>query len=62
MLLFAISPGRFFSVNEIKTLFAHIIATYDFKFEEGKGFPRRHYIGEVGILGAANVMFRTRQK
>ncbi|KAI0278605.1 cytochrome P450 [Russula aff. rugulosa BPL654] len=55
-------PGRFFSVNEIKTLFAYIIATYDFKLEEGQDFPRRRYIGEVGILGAANVMFRTRQK
>ena len=36
--LFGITPGRFFAVNEIKALIAHIVATYDVKFEEGKGF------------------------
>jgi hypothetical protein len=59
---FSISPGRFFAVNEIKALFAHIIATYDIKFEEGKGVPRLLSIAGARFPGAADVMFRTRQK
>jgi hypothetical protein len=61
-LLFAISPGRFVSVNEIKVLFAFIIATYDIKFEEGKGVPREFCIAGLRFPGNATVMFRTRQK
>ncbi|KAF8471577.1 cytochrome P450 [Russula ochroleuca] len=55
-------PGRFFAVNELKTLFAHIVATYDVKFEEGKGIPREVCFGRLRLPGKANVMFRTRQK
>jgi hypothetical protein len=33
--LLSVSPGRFFAVDEVKALFAHIVATYDIKFEEG---------------------------
>ncbi|KAF8467567.1 cytochrome P450 [Russula ochroleuca] len=55
-------PGRFFAVNEVKALFAHIIATYDIKFEEGKGVPRELCIAGLRFPGKANVMFRTRQK
>jgi len=40
MPLFTFSPGRFFAVNEIKRLFAYIIATYDIKLEEGQSVPR----------------------
>ncbi|KAF8467591.1 cytochrome P450 [Russula ochroleuca] len=54
-------PGRFFVVNEMKALFAHIIATYDIEFEEGKGAPREFCIGGMRLPGTANVMFRTRQ-
>ena len=57
-----ISPGRFLAVNEIKALFAHIIATYEIKFEEGKGVPREVCIRGMRIPGKANMMFRTRQK
>ena len=57
-----ISPGRFFAANEIKALFAHIITSYDIKFEEGKGVPRQRCIAGFRILGKANVMFRARQK
>jgi hypothetical protein len=60
--LFAISPGRFFAVNAIKAMFAHIIATYDIKFEQGKGVPRDFWIAEMRFPRTANVMFRTRQK
>ncbi|KAI0000304.1 cytochrome P450 [Russula vinacea] len=55
-------PGRFFAVNEAKVLFAHILATYDVKFEEGKGVPREVCVSGMRIPGNSNVMFRTRQK
>ena len=61
-MLFFISPGRFFAVNEIKALFAHIIATYDIKFEEGKGVPRGLSIAGLRFPGTTDVMFRTRQE
>jgi hypothetical protein len=61
-LLIFISPGRLFAVNEIKALFAHIIATYDIKFEEGKRVPRELSIAGMRFPGTADVMFRTRQK
>ena len=56
------SPGRFFAVNEIKTLIAYVVATYDIKLEEGKGVPREHCIAGMRVPGNANVMFRYRQK
>ncbi|KAF8467587.1 cytochrome P450, partial [Russula ochroleuca] len=55
-------PGRFFAVNEIKAMFAHIIVTYDIEFEEGKGVPREFCIAGMRLPGATNIMFRTRQK
>jgi hypothetical protein len=57
-----ISPGRFFAVNEIKALFAYIVASYDIKFEDGKGAPREFWIAGSRFPQKANVMFRTRQK
>ena len=57
-----ISPGRFFAVNELKVLLAHMIVTYDIKFEEGKQAPRGFIINSVRIPGKANAMFRKRQK
>jgi hypothetical protein len=59
---FGISPGRFFAVNEVKALFAHIVATYDVKFEEGKGVPRDFCIAGIRFPVNSNVMFKTRQK
>jgi len=55
-------PGRFFAANEVKALLAYIVATYDMKFEEGKEAPRELCVAGLRIAGAANVMFRTRQK
>jgi hypothetical protein len=60
--LFTISPGRFFAVNEIKGLFAYLIATYDIKFEEGQSAPDGHYIPGGRTPAPANLMFRARQK
>ncbi len=61
-LLIVLSPGRFFVVDEIKALFAYIVATYDIKFEEGKGVPGGWCLAEVRWPGNTNLMFRARQK
>ena len=58
----SISPGRFFAANEVKALLAHVLVTYDMKFEEGKQAPRTLVINAMRIPGTANVMFRKRQK
>jgi len=55
-------PGRFFAVNEVKALLAHVVVTYDMKFEEGKGAPPELCISGNRIPGSTNIMFRTRQK
>jgi len=55
-------PGRFFAVNEVKALFAHIVATYDVKFEDGKGAPQDVCIAALRFPAKANVMFRARRK
>ncbi|KAI9441480.1 cytochrome P450 [Lactarius indigo] len=55
-------PGRFFAVNEVKALLAHILITYDVRFEEGKQAPRSLIINAVRIPGKANAMFRKRQR
>lgn len=56
------SPGRFFAANEVKALLAHMVVTYDMKFEEGKGAPPDRCVAGIRIPGLANVMFRERQK
>jgi cytochrome P450 len=55
-------PGRFFAVNEVKAFLAHVVVTYDIKFEEGKQAPQALYVGSMRIPRKANVMFRKRQK
>jgi len=55
-------PGRFFAANEVKALLAHILVTYDIKFEEGKQAPRSLILNGMRIPGKADVMFRRRQK
>jgi hypothetical protein len=57
----AISPGRFFAATELKALLAHMVVTYDMKFEEGKGAPPHRCIAGVYIPRSADVMFRKRQ-
>jgi hypothetical protein len=39
----SVSPGRFFAVNEVKAFLAHVVVTYDIKFEEGKQAPREPF-------------------
>ena len=56
------SPGRFLAAIEIKALLAHIVVTYDVKFEEGKGFPPERHMGLFRYPGNADVLFRKRQR
>ncbi len=56
------SPGRFFAANEVKALLAHLVVTYDIKFEEGKQAPRSLHINGMRIAGKADAMFRKRQR
>ena len=46
----------------MKALIAHIIVTYDFKFEEGKGVPPERHFGLFCAPGDADVLFRERRK
>ncbi|KAF8491193.1 cytochrome P450 [Russula emetica] len=55
-------PGRFLAANEIKTLLAYMLTTYDIKLEEGKEIPSDVCIASSRFPRNANVMFRARQK
>ena len=59
--LFVISPGRFFAVNEVKLLLAHLLVMYDMKFEKGEEAPPDRYIATLRIPRSTGVMFRKRQ-
>jgi hypothetical protein len=58
--LFAVSPGRFFAANEVKALLAHMVVTYDMKFEDGKGVPPDLCIAGIRVPGRTGVMFKKR--
>ena len=55
-------PGRFFAVNEIKVMLAHVILTYDVKFgDEQKGPPPSWWYNEsVFPDPTKEVLFRAR--
>jgi hypothetical protein len=60
--LFVNSPGRYFAVNHVKALVAHIITTYDIKAENYERLPRKiRFASPIGPK-AAEVLFRKRQK
>jgi hypothetical protein len=46
---------------EMKALLAHIVVTYDVKFEDGKGVPPELRMGAFRFPGNANLLFRKRQ-
>lgn len=57
------SPGRFFASNELKAMFAHLLVTYDVKFEnEGVRPPNQWFAGNCVPNQKAEVMFRKRQQ
>ena len=62
LLHFTISPGRLFVTGELKLLLAHLVVTYDLKFEEGKGVPPELRVATLCVPGTSDVMFRKRQK
>ncbi|KAF9254469.1 cytochrome P450, partial [Marasmius fiardii PR-910] len=56
-------PGRFFAVNEIKAMLAHVLLNYDVKFrDEAPGYPTPLvYGGNMLPNQSAKVMFRKRK-
>ncbi|KAK7045463.1 hypothetical protein VNI00_007716 [Paramarasmius palmivorus] len=57
-------PGRFFAVNELKSMLAHCLLNYDFKFEDGRTEPPAPtWIGMAIIPDqTAEVAFRARRR
>jgi len=56
-------PGRFFAVNELKALLAHVLINYDVKFENDGGVPAEHWEGSACTPNSsAQVMFRKRAR
>ena len=43
ILIIVDSPGRFFAVNELKSLLAHTVMTYDIKLDENTPGPHSLY-------------------
>lgn len=59
---FAFSPGRFFAVNELKTMMAHVVLTYDVKLEEDGVIPEATWFKHtLRPNPTARVLFRKRQ-
>lgn len=56
------SPGRFFAVNEIKALLAHVLINYDVKFEDDRRVPPAPiwYGWYITPNSSVEVMFRER--
>ncbi|KAI5118676.1 hypothetical protein M0805_003613 [Coniferiporia weirii] len=56
-------PGRFFAVNELKAMMAHLLLTYDVKLEVEGVRPESVYLGtRLTPNPTANVLFRKRTK
>jgi len=55
-------PGRYFAVNQLKALVAHIIVTYDIKVENYESLPRDILFNSPRSPRKAEVLFRKRQK
>ncbi|KAF9223296.1 cytochrome P450 [Gyrodon lividus] len=54
-------PGRFFAANELKTMLAHIVVSYDIKLEGNATRPQSLYISSaIAAHPTAKVMFRRR--
>ncbi|KAK0244007.1 cytochrome P450 [Armillaria nabsnona] len=58
----AACPGRFFAVNELKTLMSHVLMNYDVKMENPGQVPPSTWFGASQLPNMkANVMFRKRK-
>ncbi|KAI0320026.1 cytochrome P450 [Amylostereum chailletii] len=55
-------PGRFFAVNEMKCMLAHVVLNYDVRFEDGvEGIPQSRNFDTGFVPADVNVLFRKRQ-
>ncbi|KZT08258.1 cytochrome P450 [Laetiporus sulphureus 93-53] len=55
-------PGRFFAVNELKALLAHVVVTYDVRLGKEGELPSSTWFGPTLVPNTkAEVMFRKRQ-
>ncbi|KAK7049973.1 hypothetical protein VNI00_005404 [Paramarasmius palmivorus] len=48
-------PGRFFAVNELKALIAHVLLTYDIKLENEGGMPSVNWFGIFSLIAALKI-------
>ncbi|KAF8844182.1 cytochrome P450 [Paxillus ammoniavirescens] len=54
-------PGRFFAANELQSMLAHVVLSYDIKLEDNATCPRSLHIGSaIAAHPTARVMFRKR--
>ncbi|KIJ13791.1 hypothetical protein PAXINDRAFT_80408 [Paxillus involutus ATCC 200175] len=54
-------PGRFFAGNELQSMLAHVVLSYDIKLEDNATRPRSLHIGgTISAHPTARVMFRKR--
>lgn len=55
------SPGRFLAAHQMKTMLAHIVMTYDVKWEENATIPESVHVATlIRIDPKVKVMFRKR--
>ncbi|KAI0060037.1 cytochrome P450 [Artomyces pyxidatus] len=54
-------PGRFFAAYELKAMLAHVVVSYDVKFEDGQGIPSDQFVADSCIPGTADIWFRQRR-
>jgi hypothetical protein len=53
------SPGRFFAINEIKMIFAHMLITYDMQFDDAHPPPQPWWLNPYAE--PVQLMFRKRR-
>ncbi|KAG9310149.1 cytochrome P450 [Chiua virens] len=54
-------PGRFFAANELKSMLAHVVVTYDVKLEDNKPRPQGLKMGfDIAADPFASILFRKR--
>ena len=59
---FPSSPGRFFAVNELKTMLVHVLLNYDVKFEDGNHLPDNvWHATSIMPDPSINLLFRKRR-
>jgi hypothetical protein len=54
------SPGRFYAVNELKTMLAHLLVNYDVKMANGARPANKRIGQEMTPDTTAEVLFRRR--